>query len=443
MTMSMQLETAAIEIEEFAPGLIEEAPQPSPLAASDLHRMRRLVAVHNHLLDLMADERSAAELLNEVASLLEMPLALFDGQGALLAQAGRVSALGAADRLWRRYLSARRGDALRVVDATDSRLCFHEVAMLGRVERVLVAAVPCSADPELAEMSLAYLERLLALEVVRQREDLLTARRMRGRLLQDFLSSSEPAPDEVARRLEREQIDERSPWRVIVCELSQPRASSAGAGRAMEAETEDRLVAAAERVAAERRLPQLVAVDESALVILAVFAEPELAAVHDFLTALQSALQRALPTMKLHIGCSAEKVGLSRGARALHEAREAIALAARQPSAIELFDRVCGRYRVIEGQSDETLKDIYARTVARLAETDAREHTRLLKTLAVLLDNQLAVQATADALYIHRNTLQKRLHRIERLLEVDLDRLDDVVELYLGLRAGELLGQAS
>jgi carbohydrate diacid regulator len=60
-----------------------------------------------------------------------------------------------------------------------------------------------------------------------------------------------------------------------------------------------------------------------------------------------------------------------------------------------------------------------------------------------LFDNRLAIQPTAQALFIHRNSLNKRLRRIESLVQVDLSNLDDVIELYLGLRAAELLGEAA
>jgi len=59
-----------------------------------------------------------------------------------------------------------------------------------------------------------------------------------------------------------------------------------------------------------------------------------------------------------------------------------------------------------------------------------------------LLDNHFAIQPTAEVLFIHRNTLQKRMRRIETLLGVDLTDIDDLMELYLGLRALQLVGEA-
>jgi purine catabolism regulator len=69
---------------------------------------------------------------------------------------------------------------------------------------------------------------------------------------------------------------------------------------------------------------------------------------------------------------------------------------------------------------------------------DARHRTSLLPTLRALYANNLSAHETAEALFIHRNTLRKRLERVESILGVDLDSLDDVLEIHLALRVGEL-----
>jgi DNA-binding PucR family transcriptional regulator len=52
------------------------------------------------------------------------------------------------------------------------------------------------------------------------------------------------------------------------------------------------------------------------------------------------------------------------------------------------------------------------------------------------------VGAAAASLNMHRNTLAKRLERIEALLGLSLTANDDLVSLTLGLRAWDLLEQA-
>ena len=108
-----------------------------------------------------------------------------------------------------------------------------------------------------------------------------------------------------------------------------------------------------------------------------------------------------------------------------------------------LFEELSARFRLLQGQSPDALVDIARRTIVPLLEYDARRHTHLMDTLRTLLDNHFAVQPTAEALFIHRNTLLKRLRRIESLLGVDLTDIDDMMELYLGMRALQLVGEAA
>ena len=148
--------------------------------------------------------------------------------------------------------------------------------------------------------------------------------------------------------------------------------------------------------------------------------------------------------MELAVGVSGVHSAAGAGPKALQEATDAGAAAVRGADAagLVLFEELSARFRLLQGQSPDVLVDIARRTVVPLLEYDARRHTHLLETLRTLLDNHYAVQPTAEALFIHRNTLQKRLRRIESLLEVDLTDIDDLMELYLGLRALQLVGEA-
>ena len=94
------------------------------------------------------------------------------------------------------------------------------------------------------------------------------------------------------------------------------------------------------------------------------------------------------------------------------------------------------------GRVDEaSLDDLVHRTFAPLLDYDARHRADLFETLRTLFEHRLAVQETADALHIHRNTLQKRLAHVEQLLAIDLSDLDAIVDIRLGLHAAELLGE--
>ncbi len=77
------------------------------------------------------------------------------------------------------------------------------------------------------------------------------------------------------------------------------------------------------------------------------------------------------------------------------------------------------------------------KVVGRLEAADGADGTDLAFTLKRYLAHDCSVAKTAEELYLHRNTLRKRLARIERIVGLDLACVDDVVEAYLSIHAAE------
>jgi putative methionine-R-sulfoxide reductase with GAF domain len=73
---------------------------------------------------------------------------------------------------------------------------------------------------------------------------------------------------------------------------------------------------------------------------------------------------------------------------------------------------------------DSALRDGHRDAVMRIAEYDRQRQTALLRTLEEFLRRQGNISATAEALYVHPNTLRQRLRRIQELSGIDL-RKDD------------------
>jgi DNA-binding PucR family transcriptional regulator len=98
-----------------------------------------------------------------------------------------------------------------------------------------------------------------------------------------------------------------------------------------------------------------------------------------------------------------------------------------------------GIYGVLyrKGDSDELLK--FARiSLLPLIEYDRENGTELLETLNVYLKHQSQLARTARKLYIHVNTLRQRLQRIERVLDIELDNHNVILNLQLALRVYEI-----
>jgi GAF domain-containing protein len=73
---------------------------------------------------------------------------------------------------------------------------------------------------------------------------------------------------------------------------------------------------------------------------------------------------------------------------------------------------------------DSAVRDAHRDAVTRVADYDRERQTALLRTLEEFLRRRGNISATAEALYVHPNTLRQRLRRIQELSGIDL-RKDD------------------
>lgn len=88
-------------------------------------------------------------------------------------------------------------------------------------------------------------------------------------------------------------------------------------------------------------------------------------------------------------------------------------------------------------QDEEVLAAFRDSLLGPLEAYDAAHGTSLLETLGEFLASGGRWQDTARRLHIHVNTLRHRLARCEELTGRSLSSMDDRVDLYLALRAGE------
>jgi sugar diacid utilization regulator/putative methionine-R-sulfoxide reductase with GAF domain len=73
---------------------------------------------------------------------------------------------------------------------------------------------------------------------------------------------------------------------------------------------------------------------------------------------------------------------------------------------------------------DAGVRDEHRDSVMRVAEYDAQRQTALLHTLEEFMRRRGNISATAEALYVHPNTLRQRLRRIQELSGLDLRKED-------------------
>lgn len=74
-----------------------------------------------------------------------------------------------------------------------------------------------------------------------------------------------------------------------------------------------------------------------------------------------------------------------------------------------------------------------------LKKYDSAHHTELFETLHAFLENNSHIGTTADKLHLHRNSLSKRLAKIQDLIEIDFNNPDKTFGLRLSYRLFKFL----
>lgn len=417
------------------------------LAARDTYRLRRSMSVQSHLLELLIEERGIAELVQQLSHLLEATLLLFDGTGMLLTATegqARVSARGRMD-LWAQYLEHRdRKEPHPAFRSSGFRVSYREASLHGVVERVLLAVYTNRPIPELAETTLSFAQKLLTLDVLRERDVAALQRRMRTGLMDDLVSGI-GTEIELAARMRQYGLDPARSWRVAMLDIDGfsehfPKTKRIAQREEQIQEFKSRFLDAVDAFMVNQGLPFLSILKSDSVVSLIQFVDPTPPGAERTLTALRERLEDILSPATFSIGVSASGAGAASVALAFRQAREALGLT-RQTGGLRVrfFDQIHPQNRLLDAQSPEGLAAVYDETVRPLADYDAARHTKLLNTLEVFLDQERSLSRTAATLHMHRNTLAKRIARIEQVLGRSLVATDDLVAIGLGLRARDLL----
>ena len=140
-------------------------------------------------------------------------------------------------------------------------------------------------------------------------------------------------------------------------------------------------------------------------------------------------------------------VGTSVGAvrdarRSLLEAVQVADAAVRQPPGQAPYHRLVdvrlrGLLHLL--RDDARLQTFVERELGPLLAYDAERGTDLVRMLTVYVDSGRNKSAAADAAHLSRPSFYERLHRIERILSVDLDSVESCLALHVALLALEAI----
>ena len=416
------------------------------LASRDMHRLRRSVALQRQLLDVLVADQDAGGLVRRLGELLGADTLLYNEAGDVLAarysRAGVQSVEASARRLWAEYrATVRLGASRSVIDLDGRHIAFREVRGLGRVEQVMMAVYgEGSLISEFEDAALTFAQRLLEVELATGRNAAAVLRRTRAGLL-DMLLHARGTETELGERLLYHGIEPAEPWRVLIFAVGVGSGSHRDHPSVGDA-VGDALLAALDRELEERNIPFVSRRSHAQAIVLSPLPGcDDAGSVSRAVAEIAAAVAARLNAERVEAGVSAATTGSAAVARAARQARLALNHAGREaaPARVVVFEDLGRRYQVLDALGDEQLRELREATVGRLSAADRSAGSVLLATLETYLRHGGSVSASAAELFVHRNTLRKRLRRIEDLLGVDLQSSGGRVEAYLGVRAAEML----
>ena len=261
---------------------------------------------------------------------------------------------------------------------------------------------------------------VVGLELMRERVVRETERRLAGDLLADSLSGRLDA-DELSGRLRPFGI--HSEAAVLVFELDDPPASEA----------------ALEAALAEAGVPALVATSAAAgRALLCAVVEGSVRDPVAIGREARAALIGSHPELR---AAASRAVGLGSLRRAFHEARCALEATSVNGGGPEVAShRDLGAFTLLLALQDDDALRLYSEGLLEPIQRGEGEYGgELLRSLEAFIENNGNWERAARQLYCHRHTLRYRIRKIEELTGRDLSRATDRIELWLALRARELV----
>jgi sugar diacid utilization regulator len=141
----------------------------------------------------------------------------------------------------------------------------------------------------------------------------------------------------------------------------------------------------------------------------------------------QIGIGRQYPTnMKLYKSFYEGKVALELGKYEMHQ------------QAVWHFEDI-GIARLLSNIQNETLHEYYQEVLGDLLHLDQSKDDFYLETLQEFFRNNGDITKTANELFVHPNTLRKRIKKIESILECDLSQIEDQLKLLVALKIMKML----
>lgn len=176
-----------------------------------------------------------------------------------------------------------------------------------------------------------------------------------------------------------------------------------------------------------------------------IFVEPvdpdhEIEQVDSTVNFIQDEIEQRMSGLSMRIGLGGYYEGVDNLKKSYAEAQLALKLAMSSRGKTYVLYRNAGIYKFLNKLNDsKVMIDFYVETLGCILKYDKDNNTEFTETLRVYLEEGENTANTIQRLYIHRNTLQYRLHRIEEILKHSLKNSEELINLQIAFKIKKFL----
>lgn len=407
--------------------------------------LQRLDETHRELMNVVLDDSRLDAVIETLARRLDVAVAVEDRGGQLLAAAdqGQGPALPPREAREDAEVSAAldtlatERTVVEVATRIGTRLVAPVVLAGDFVARVWATAA-ADGVPGLDAPTLERAAVIVAFQLLKQRSADEAEARLSRDLIGDLLSLDERTDQNALRARAANLAHDLSQPHGLLVVRPDAEATESPAGHARAArhsELFQRRVLSFVHAMAHRSKPRAVVSARHGDVVVLWPLTPGYATTHD----LAESIRRAAPdqlsgaTVSVAVGGRCEQ--LTDYQAVFRVARGALYLTNQGGARNRLVSVAdLGVYQfLLQLREPKELGAFAERLLGPVQRYDRTRRTELLTTLRTYFANSCAVADTAKQLYVHPNTVSYRLRRVQELLDLDLRRADDLVNLQFAL----------
>lgn len=293
---------------------------------------------------------------------------------------------------------------------------------------------PTETDHAMVE----YAATMISSELQKEQAFIEQKKQYRADLLQDLISSNFEESSMLKRRSELLQYDLEAPYVAFAVRVI---SDGSPEGDRENLDTIRNFICSILEHGAQQRACSLLLAEDCGLLIGMISYTDESVSqlAWDLLSDLLRTLKEARKAILVRCAVSSPESGAERAAHAMFEAKEALSISLRISSGKPI---VClsdmGIYRVLcEMKKSRIMEDFCKDMLHPILDCETGEE--LLTTLECYYDNESNLRRTADALFLHKNSVKYRLSRIETLLGHSITDPDTELSLKLCLKYRKII----